>query len=146
MSALPLTDATILLADRAADLSLELHRLQERCAHTSTDVGSVAGELAHLAEALGHLHQVMCEDPNRYTESFNQDLTEIVNALRAIFQETFVCCAELQKADPAPGNTANWLIKKSKVHSLQKRVETLRTTLVVMRTVLQRGQEYTFQK
>jgi chromosome segregation ATPase len=142
MADLPLTSTTLGLAGRAADLSSELSAVQATCGHTSADVESVANEIAMLAATLWRLHEAINEDPNRYTESFNQDLAEITLELKTVFEEIAECCEELQKADPTSGNAVSWLFKKSKVHHLQKHLEALKTTLVVMRTVLHHGKEY----
>lgn len=141
MTDLPLASTTLRLAGRAADLSSELYAIQQRCGHTSADVESVANEIAMLAATLWRLHEAMAEDPHHYTESFNQDLAEITSELKLVFEEIFECCEELQKVDPTSGNAVSWLFKKTKVHHLQKHLEALKTTLVVMRTVLQHGKE-----
>lgn len=145
MANLPLTSNTLALAGRAADLSSELSAVQDTCGHTSADVESVAHEIAILAATLWRLHEAINEDPNRYTDSFNQDLAEITLELKMVFEEIAECCEELQKADPTSGNAVSWLFKKSKVHHLQKHLEALKTTLVVMRTVLHHGKEYGMQ-
>jgi hypothetical protein len=142
MAGLPLTSTTIGLAGRAADLSSELYAVQETIGHTSGDVESIANEIALLAATLWRLHEAMAEDPNRYTDSFNQDLAEITAELKIVFGEISECCEELQKADPTSANVVSWLLKKPKVHHLQKHLEALKTTLVVMRTVLYHGKEY----
>ncbi len=142
MAELPLASATFSLAGRAADLSADLYAVQESCGHTSSDVEGVANEIAMLAATLWRLHEAIAEDPNRYTLSFNHDLAEIVQELKIVFEEVSDCCEELQKADPTSGNAVSWLFKKSKVHHLQKHLEALKSTLVVMRTVLNHGKEY----
>jgi hypothetical protein len=142
MADLPLTSTTMGLAGRAADLSSELYAVQQRCGHTSADVESVANEIAMLAATLWRLHEAIAADPDRYTVSFNQDLIEITVELKIVFEEISECCEELQKADPTSGSPISWLLKKSKVHHLLKHLEALKTTLVVMRTVLHRGTEY----
>ncbi len=142
MADLPFARTTIGLAGRAADLSSELSAVQQRCGHISTDVQIVANEIAMLAATLWRLNEAMMDDPKRYTESFNQDLAEIALELKIVFEEISECCEELQKADPTSGNAISWLFKKSKVHHLQKHLEALKTTLVVMRTVLHHGKEY----
>lgn len=146
MAELPLSSVTIRLAGRAADLSSELYGVQGTCGHTSADVESVANEIAMLAATLWRLHEAMAEDPQRYTESFNQDLTEITLELKLVFEEISDCCEELRKADPSSANVVSWLFKRTKVHHLQKHLEALKTTLVVMRTVLHHGREYGIQK
>lgn len=142
MADLPHVSTTLALAGRAADLSAELYAVQETCGHTSADVESVANEIAMLAATLWRLQEAINEDPDRYTESFNEDLAELTLELKIVFEEISECCEELQKADPTSGNPVSWLFKKSKVHHLQKHLEALKTTLVVMRTVLHRGKEY----
>lgn len=138
----PFASTTLRLAGRAADLSSELYAIQERCGHTSANVESIANEIAMLAATLWRLHEAIAEDPDHYTKSFNQDLEEITSELKLVFEEIFECCEELQKADPTHGNAVSWLFKKTKVQHLQKHLEALKTTLVVMRTVLHHGKEY----
>ena len=142
MAAVPLVSTTSGLARRADDLSSELYAVQETCSHTSGDVESIANEIAMLAATLWRLHEAMAEDPHRYTESFKQDLAEITLELKTVFAEISECCEELQKADPTSGSAVSWLFKKSKVHHLQKHLKALKTTLVVMRTVLYHGKDY----
>jgi hypothetical protein len=142
MAGLPLSASTITLAGRAADLSAELYSVQETYGHTGGNIESVANEIAMLAATLWRLHEAMIEDPGRYTQSFNQDLAEITVELKLLFEEVSDCCEELHKADPISGNAVSWLFKKSKVHHLQKHLEALKTTLVVMRAVLHHGREY----
>lgn len=146
MADLPLSSTTICLAGRAAGLSSELCAVQQTCGHTGDDVKCVASEVTMLAATLWSLHEAMTEGPNRYTESFNQDLAEITLELNIVFEEISECCGELQKADPTSGNAVSWLFRKSKVHHLQKHLQALKTTLVVMRTVLHHGKEYGTQK
>ena len=142
MAELPLTSATFSLAGRAADLSSELYAVRESCGHTSSDVEGVAKEIAMLAATLWRLHEAIAEDPNRYTVSFNHDLAEIIHELKIVFEDISDCSGELRKADPISGNAVSWLFKKSKVHHLQKHLEALKSTLIVMRTVLNHGKEY----
>lgn len=146
MAELPLTSATIALAGRAADLSADVYHAKERCGHTSDDVENVANEIAMLAVTLRRLHESMLEDPNRYTDCFKHDLAEIIHELNLVFEEISECCRELQKADPTSGNVVSWLFKISKVHHLQKHFQVLKTTLMVMRTVLHHGREYGMQR
>jgi hypothetical protein len=146
MADLPLTSATVSLAGRAAELSTGLLCIQERCGHDSTgsDISSVASELTLLSTTLWRLHEAMVADIDSYTASFNQDLTEILRELTMVFEEIFECCRALEKADTST-STVFWLFKKSKVHHLQKHLTALKTTLLVMRTVLWHGKEYGVQ-
>lgn len=130
------------LANRATNLSPELDALKNFCGHTSADIQSVANEIEMLGATLWRLHEAIGEDPTRYTQSFNHDLAEITLELAMVFEEISDCCEELKKADPTSGNAVSWLFKKSKVHHLQKHMDALKTTLVVMRTVLNHGKEY----
>lgn len=134
------------LANRATNLSSELDALKQFCGHTSAAVGSVTREIALLAATLSRLHEAIGEDATRYTESFYHDLAEITSELVIVFEEISECCKEIQKADPISGNAISWLFKKSKVHHLQKHMDALKTTLIVMRTVLNHGKEYGKQR
>jgi hypothetical protein len=140
----PLNADTVRLAGLAADLSTTLCSLQEKCGHetTSTDISNVATELALLSQSLWRLHEAMAADPKLYTESFNEDLSEITKELRLIFEEITDCCEELQQADAENAGTVAWMFKKGRVHKLQKHLEALKTTVVVMRLVLWHGKDY----
>jgi hypothetical protein len=146
MADLPLTSATVSLAGRAAELSMDLSCIQERCGHgsTSSDISSIASELNLLSTTLWRLHEAMVADVDSYTASFNEDLAEILGELKMVFEEISECCTALQKAD-TPTHTVVWLFKKGKVHHLQKHLAALKTTLLVMRTVLWHGREYVVQ-
>ena len=143
MDSHPSKAATASLAGRAAELSANLYTLQGDCDHQATtdDISSIAAELALLSTTLHHLNEAMSADPQQYTESFDEDLAEITGELTLVFDEVSECSIELQKADG--GNSAvAWFFKKGRVTRLQKRIETLKTTLIVMRTVLHHGKEY----
>ena len=139
----PVTSATVTLAGWAAELAIGLSSLPECCGHdsTSSDIQSIASELTFLSTTLWRLHEAMLADSESYTASFNQDLAEILEELKTVFEEISECCSELQKADK-PTSVVVWLFKKSKVHHLQKHLAALKTTLLVMRTVLYHGKDH----
>jgi hypothetical protein len=140
----PLNNHTVKLAGLAADLSTTLCSLQEKCSHetTATDISNIATELALLSQTLWRLHEAMAADSRQYTESFNEDLSEITKELHMIFEEITDCCEELQQADGAKAGAVAWMFKKGRVHKLQKHLAALKSTLVVMRTVLWHGKDY----
>ncbi len=148
MAELLLTASTVSLAGRAAELSTDLSTVQDTCGHdsTSSDISAVASELVMLSTTLWRLHEAMLVDPTIYTESFNEDLAEIVKELKMVFEEISQCCAALQKADAGSTSAVLWLFKQNRVHHLQKHLTALKTTLVVMRTVLWHGKEYGVQR
>ena len=74
--------AVITLAGRAADLSTEVYSLQEDAVHFSGDMASVAGELMLLSTTLWCLGEA--SENVRYTESFKEDLAEIVEELKMV--------------------------------------------------------------
>lgn len=145
MADIPLTLTIVSLAGRAADLSKELDASQGSCGHTRADVESVANEIAMLGDTLCRLHEAMDKEPAQFTESFNQDLAEIILELEIVFDEISECSQELQKADSTSGSGISWLLRRPKVHHLQKHLEALKTTLGVMRAVLHHGKEYGLQ-
>lgn len=144
MSEHPLNADTVKLAGLAADLSTTLCSLQEKCGHetTSIDISNVAIELALLSQSLWRLYEAMTADPKLYTESFNEDLLEITKELRLIFEEITDCCEELQQADAENAGSVAWMFRKGRVHRLQKHLEALKTTVIVMRVVLWHGKDY----
>ena len=144
MAELSLTASAVSLAGPAADLSTDLSTIQDTCDHdsTSSDISAVASELAVLSTTLWRLHEAMRADPTSYTESFNEDLAEIVKELQIVFEEISECCAALQKADTGSTSAVLWLFKKNRVRHLQLHLTALKTTLVVMRTVLWHGKDY----
>ena len=109
---------------------------------STSDMSAIAAELALLSTTLWRLHEAISDDPDQYTQSFNQDLAEIIKELKMVFEEIAECSAELQKADSKDNSRVGWLFKKSKTHVLQKHLTALKTTLLVMRTVLWHGREY----
>lgn len=136
------------LAGRAAELSTGLYALRESCGHdqTSKDITNIAGELALLSTTLWRLHEAMETESNAYTSAFDDDLKEITSELALLFDEIEECCTEMQKSD-APNTTAvGWFFKKGRVSRLEKHLEALKTTLVVMRTVLHHGKHYGVMK
>lgn len=144
MAAHPLNTDTVRLAGLAADLSTTLCSLQEMCGHetSSTDISNIATELALLSQTLWRLHEAMTSDTKQYTESFDQDLSEITTELRMVFEEITDCCEELQQADAENAGAVAWIFKKARAHKLQKHLAALKSTLVVMRTVLWHGRDY----
>ena len=145
---LTLTSAVMSIAGRAADLSSDLHTVPSTCGHddVKSDIEAIAVELAALSSALWRLHEALLEDPHCYTESFRQDLSEILSELRLIFEDTHECCLELQKADDERNSAMKWLFKRKSAQNLQKHLDALMTTLVVMRTVLVHGKHFVLQK
>ena len=140
----PLDTDTVKLACLSADLSATLSSLQEKCGHdtTSNDISNIATELALLSQSLWRLHEAMEIDPDQYTESFNQDLAEITKELRMVFEEITDCCEALQHADDEGAGVVAWMFKKGRVNKLQKHLEALKSTIVVMRVVLWHGKDY----
>ena len=63
-----------------------------------------------------------------------------------LFDEIEECCTAMQKSDAPTTNAVAWLFKKGRTHKLQKHLEALKTTLVVMKTVLHHGKEYGTEK
>ena len=84
----------------------------------------------------------MAIDPDRYTEAFQQDLGEILQELRLLFDEISDVAAELEKEDGLCAGTVKRFLKKGKIQYLLKHLTTLKTTLAVMKTVLQHGCEF----
>ena len=142
MAETPINPSTMALAERAADLSSELHTLLESCPWAEENVESVGSEVAMLGVTLWRLHDAMIEDPKRYTKSFSQDLAELSLEVHLVFEEITTCCKTLQKSESSTGNVIGWVFKKTKGHNLVKHLVALKTTLAVMRTVLQHGREY----
>lgn len=152
MAAIIISDAgpvpTINVAGRAATLSTDLYAVGERCEHESTasEISSIAGELAHLSTTLWRLHDAMLTNGQSFTALFRQDLDEITTELNLLFDEVAECCVEMQRADSGTNAVAIRFFKKNRLLKLQKHLEALKTTLVVMRTVLHHGKEYGSQK
>ena len=138
----------VALAGRAAELSTSLYGLGERCGHdqTSSDISNIAGELALLSTTLWRLHEAMAVNPDAYTTAFNDDLGEITTELTLLFDEVGECSAEMQKSDSPNTTAVGGFFKKGRVSNLQKHLEALKTTLVVMRTVVHHGKDYGVQK
>ena len=137
----PLSASVKDLAARAAELSTKLYAIQEDIDHTTTsdDISFVAAELALLSTTLWKLNEAISANPQQYTDAFNEDLAEITVELDLIFEETSECSLALQKSDGGK-NAVAWLFRKGRVARLLKHLEALKTTLVVMRTVLQRNE------
>ena len=132
------------LAARSAELSNDLTRLGDRCGHDGTrnEITDIAGETLRLSTTLWRLHEAIEADSedDHYTAAFRQDLDEIATELDLVFLEIGECCLEMQRAD-TPGPVP-WFFKKGRVSRLQKHLVALKTTLVVMRTVLYHGKDY----
>lgn len=139
-------DALVGLAGRAAELSNNLFLAGETANHTGTDIESMANEISILSAVLWRLHEEIIKDLYRFTESFMEDLDEINRELAAIFEEIADVVAEMRKVDSHQQGTFKGLFKKSKLAHLQRHLEALKTTLVVMRTILQHGKEYGTQR
>ncbi|OCT51037.1 hypothetical protein CLCR_08508 [Cladophialophora carrionii] len=132
------------LAVQAGILSESLDKQREHCGHesTSTEISHAAEELKLLAAELRGLDAAVQVNKDLYTEAFGQDLAEIHNHLRGIFEDIADCCKEMQKANGLNTSVVGWLAKKRYVKKLQKHLEANKTTLIVMRTVLHHGKEY----
>lgn len=137
----------VALAGRAAELSTNLYTLGEHCGHdqTTSDISNISGEVALLSTTLWRLHEAMVLNSDAYTTAFNEDLDEITSELTLLFDEISECCSEMSKSDTPTTTTAGWFFKKGRVSRLHKHLEALKTTLVVMRTVLHHGKEYGVQ-
>jgi hypothetical protein len=135
------------LAGRAAQLSTNLASLADECGHqqTSNDISSIAGECALLSTTLWRLHEALVDNAEAYTSAFSDDLGEISSELHLLFDEIGECCAMMQKDDSSQSAVA-WFFRKGRVHKLQMHLEALKTTLVVMRTVLHHGKDYGIHK
>lgn len=131
-------------AARAMELSADLSALLVHCGHSSTifDICVVGHELSSIATTLQSLHTALATDCTRYTSSFLEDLAEIVSDLSTVIEETFECCAALQKADNVTTSAGIYFLKKHKISHLRKHLTALATTLVVMETVVEHGKEH----
>ena len=136
------------LASQSADLATDLNALGDRCDHekTRSEIADIAGETLRLSTTIWRLHEAVDGDGegNTYTAVFTEDLDEIASELKLVFDEIDECCREMQKADtsgPVP-----WFFKKGRVATLQKHLTALKSTLVVMRTVLYHGKDYGIQR
>jgi hypothetical protein len=139
-----MADPAVDLAGRAAQLSTDLFTLRESCGHEETvnDITNIAGELALLSTTLWRLHEAMVADSQAYTSVFDDDLKEITSELTLLFDEIEECCTEMQKSDTPSTTAVGWFFKKGRVSRLQKHLAALKTTIVVMRTVLYHGKDY----
>lgn len=133
---------TIDLATQAANLSSKIYSIEDTTKQSSTGLESIASEIAVLSAVLWRLHEAMTMDPARYTKLFQEDLGEIVQELKLVFEEIGVVADELEKQDGGQTGAVRRFFKKGKIQYLQKHLEALKTTLAVMRTVLQHGCEY----
>ena len=140
-------DITSELAAQADSLSTGLKSLAESCGHESItkDISSIASEIQILGTNLGLLHEAMSANGTAYTVAFRQDLDEITNELQMIFEEVEECSVQLQKADPSSYNAVGWFFRKGRALRFQKHLEALKTTVVVMSTVLNHGKDYSSQ-
>ncbi|RMZ77594.1 hypothetical protein DV737_g4244, partial [Chaetothyriales sp. CBS 132003] len=133
------------LAQRAAELSRSLATLGQQCEHTDTHAGivDIANQTLRLSSTLWRLREAVDVNNDKYTEVFSQDLAEISSELQLVCDEIAECCAEMQKMDaPAP---VPCFFDNGRVPRLQKHLVALKTTLVVMRTVLHHSHDYGFQ-
>lgn len=136
--------ATPKLAAQAATLARELNLLAEQVGHEliTTDLTNIASEMTLLSTTLSRLHEAMGTNASAYTAAFRQDLEEITNELRMIFEEIEECSVQLQKADSSTSSAVGWFFRKGRAARLQKHLEALKSTIIVMRTVLHHGKEY----
>ena len=137
---------TVRLAGRSASLSTQLYSLGESCGHDNTqkEISAIAGELTLLSTTLWRLHEAMSDNFSAYTTAFHQDLGEIQGELSLLCDEIEECCLEMSKLDGQ--RTVGWLFKKGRVVKLEKHLQTLKTTVVVMTTVLFHSKEYGIQR
>ena len=130
------------IATQAAALSTKLHATDESVRKSATEIESIANEIGVLSAVLWRLHEAMAIDPDRYTEAFQQDLREILQELKLLFDEISDVAVELEKQDGLHTGIVKRFLKKGKVQYLLKHLTTLKTTLAVMKTVLQHGCEF----
>ena len=137
----PLSAATTALAARAAKLSTEIYAIYEDFKDMTKydDISFVAAEVALLSTTLWRLNEAITINPQQYTDAFKEDLAEITVELDLIFMEVEECVLALKENDMGR-RSVEMLFKKSRVARLHKHLEALKTTLVVMRTVLQRNE------
>ena len=136
------------LASRAADLSISLYALGKHCKHeqTASDISEIADELNLLSVTVQRLNEAMTSNATAYTAAFNDDLGEITSELTLLFDEVQECCTAMQQSDTPDTTAVAWFFRKGRVHRLKQHLETLKTTLIVMRTVLYHGKEYGLHK
>ncbi|RMZ92313.1 hypothetical protein DV736_g445, partial [Chaetothyriales sp. CBS 134916] len=130
------------LARCAAELSRSLATLGQQCEHTDTHSGimDIANETLRLSSTLWRLREAVDIHKDQYTDAFSQDLKEISSELQLVCDEIAEGCVQMQKMD-TPGPLP-WFFKKGRVSKLQKHLVALKTTLVVMRTVLHHSKNY----
>ena len=130
------------LASQAATLSSSLYSIDDTVKSTATDIENIANEVATLSTVLWRLHEAMTEDPARYTEAFSEDLKDIVDELKLVFDEIGDVGRELEKDDGVHASVVKRFFRKGKALYLKKHLEVLETTLAVMKTVLQHGCDF----
>lgn len=144
----PIASTALNLAGRCERISTELQSMRPKLGHKSTtaEYSAIASELSHLSTTLSELHEAMAADIEQYTESFKQDLQEIISELNLIVDEVADCCSQLQRVDNVDNGAVAWLFKKGKAQRLINHLRALKATLIVMRTVLWHGKSYGTQK
>ena len=135
-------DKSLHISSRAAELSTELYAIQEACRNVGGSVEATATELEMLSTTLSRLAQEMQQSPHRYSEVFINDLREVLVELGLVLDEISECSLALQKADSSWRSPLRFLFKGYEVRHLEKHLAAMKTTLVVMRTVLFYGKEF----
>ncbi|KPI43663.1 uncharacterized protein AB675_6781 [Cyphellophora attinorum] len=134
-------------SSRAVKLALDIRVASRKCNHAaiSTDLGSIATELHLLSITLHDLQEAIeaaRQETSYYTDAFRQDLAEILTELNHVLDEVQDCCQELEASDSSSLKPVAWFFKKGRAANLQKHMEALKTTVIVMRTVLQHAKDY----
>lgn len=136
-------DQIAYLTHDASSLSIDLTALSRACHHQEmrAEIRAIAEELEQLSQTLEELNDAIDTDPNRYTDAFNEDLGETTNELITVFVELQECCTKLRTTAFNASGVA-WFFKKGRVARFLRHLEALRSTLLVMRTVLWHGKNY----
>ena len=135
-------EAIIDVASQATTLSSRLRVIDESVRQSAEEIDDIANDIALLCVVLFRLYEAMTRDPTRYTESFQEDLEEILQELRMLFEEIGDVGLELEKDDGLNTGAVKRFFKKAKINHLLKHLATLATTLAVMKTVLLHGCEF----
>lgn len=120
-----------------------LLRLPDSCcdAPTTAIISTIAEELVKLSTAFWQLNNAIYTDPTQYADAFKYDETETMAELDLLLAEIHDCYESLRVTNFSVPNEA-WFFKEGRVTRLLQRLEALRGTILIMRTVSWRGKEY----
>lgn len=132
--------SSIAIANSAATLSRALFDVVESIKHARKEIAYIAQQLSYLSGSLHRLADVIGSRQDLYKPALYQNTNAILGQYRNVGSELHKLLATRRSL-----TTLTWCIKKTKVKSLLREIEAIKTLLTLELNVVQLARDEVFR-